>query len=92
MKEKLLTSLGVAGMIGFTHIDPVSLLNLLSGLSILEVLVLMITGSIMIGKIRLNGWQEKMPIYLVKCSKHGFQITYPMGHMANLVCPKCALA
>lgn len=75
--------------LGFSHVNPEFILNLISELSITQLLVLVVTGSIMIGKVRLEGWREKMPVYIIKCPKHGYQITYPQGYMSNLACPKC---
>ena len=89
MDEKLFASLGMLSAIGITQINPELLLNIVSSLSIIQVLALVIRGSVLIDRVRLEGWREKIPIYLFKCNKHGYQLSYPQGHMLRLNCPKC---
>jgi hypothetical protein len=91
MDDKLKASLGLISAFSFMQASPEGLLHLIAGLSFLQTILLLITGSIFIGKVSFEGWASKTPVYLVKCREHGYQLTYPQGHMANLVCPKCAL-
>jgi hypothetical protein len=91
LNEKFLQNIIILGVLGIVQINPENLLTIVSNLSLSQIIILMITGSIMVGKVKFEGWKQKMPIYIVKCPKHGFHLTYPQGHMANLVCPKCAL-
>jgi hypothetical protein len=90
MNEKLLASLGMLSVIGLQQINAEYLLNIVSGLSFFQLLMLMIQGSVLIANLKLDGWRDKIPIYLFKCEKHGYQLTYPQGHMMRIMCPKCA--
>jgi hypothetical protein len=90
MNEKLLASLGMLSVIGLQQINAEYLLNIVSGLSFFQLLMLMIQGSVLIANLKLDGWRDKIPIYLFKCEKHGYQLTYPQGHMMRIICPKCA--
>ena len=88
MNEKLIASLGILSLVGL-QVGPEHLLNIISGLSFLQLAVLMLRGSVLLDKVRLEGWREKIPIYLVKCKKHGYQLSYPQGYTMDLRCPKC---
>jgi hypothetical protein len=90
MNEKLLASLGLLSVISLQQINSENLLNLVQGLSFFQLLILMIQGSVLIANLRLEGWRDKIPIYLFKCKKHGYQLSYPQGHMMVIRCPKCA--
>ena len=89
MDQKLLASLGLISAVGLTQISPDAILKLLSGLSGWQMLMLAIQGSIMVGSIRLADWKGRMPIYLIRCPEHGFQLTYKQGFGESLICPKC---
>jgi hypothetical protein len=90
MDEKLLASLGLLSVISLQQINPENILNIVSGLNIFQLLILMIQGSVLIANLKLEGWRDKMPLYLYKCKEHGYQLTYPQGHMMIIRCPKCA--
>ena len=37
------------------------------------------------------GWKGYLPIYVVKCPKHGLYTDYPHGYTGYFTCPKCKL-
>jgi len=90
MDEKLLASLGLLSVISIQQINAENLLNIISGLNFFQLIILMIQGSVLIANLKLEGWRDKIPIYLFKCDKHGYQLTYPQGHMRMIRCPKCS--
>jgi hypothetical protein len=90
MNEKLLASLGLLSVISLQQINAENILNIVSGLSFFQRIILMFLGSVLIANLKLDGWRDKIPIYLFKCEKHGYQLTYPQGHMMIIRCPKCA--
>jgi len=38
---------------------------------------------------RREGWKGSLPIYAVKCKKHGVYEDYPHGYGHYFQCPKC---
>lgn len=43
-----------------------------------------------LGRVRLSGWTDALPVYLFRCRDCGrFVATYPQGHGAELLCPTC---
>lgn len=36
-----------------------------------------------------RGWKASLPIYLVRCKKHGLYTDYPHGYSQYFLCPKC---
>lgn len=32
---------------------------------------------------------KNIDYYVIRCEKHGLQVTYPMGHEERLPCPEC---
>ena len=71
------------------NMDEKIISGVISNLSSLQRVILRVRGSVFLEAISLRGWTEKLPLYLFKCSKHGYQISYPTGHMMVLYCPKC---
>ena len=65
--------------------------RLISGLGYMERLTLRTQGSVKIGEYRLDGWRVALPIYLFRCEKHGYQVSYPNRHYMLLICPVCNL-
>jgi len=63
--------------------------RIVSNLSTVKKIILKIKGSVGIGRFRMYGWKGKLPFYLFKCDKHGYQIAYPSSHYLTLQCPKC---
>ena len=90
MNEKLTLSLAYLSTMSFRDVNAENLLTLVSSLSIPQILILTITGSVLLSNIRFKDWRDKIPIYLYKCDKHGYQLCYPQGHMMKLRCPQCA--
>jgi len=35
------------------------------------------------------GWRDYLPIYVVKCKKHGLYFDYPHGFRQYFLCPEC---
>ncbi len=89
MDSKLLAGLGLMRIINLNQINADTILMIVSSLSLLQFLVLWIRGSVFIDSVRLEGWKGKLPLYIIKCPTHGYQLTYPNGHSESLVCPKC---
>jgi hypothetical protein len=89
LNEKLTLSLAYLSGISFNEINTENILTVVSSLSIPQILILTITGSLLLSNIKFKNWRDKIPIYLYKCEKHGIQICYPQGHMHNLRCPQC---
>ena len=71
------------------NMDEKIISSIISNLSSLQRIILRVRGSVFLEAISLRGWTQKLPLYLFKCSKHGYQISYPTGHMMVLYCPKC---
>ncbi len=88
MESKLLASAGIVSALSLTRIGPDMILQLVSGLNPIELLVLAISGSVLIGHTSF-GSRKKLPFYLIKCPKHGYQLSYPTGFDQILLCPKC---
>jgi hypothetical protein len=65
--------------------------KILSGLGFIERLTLRSQGSVKIGECKLDGWSCALPIYLFRCDKHGYQLSYPNRHYMLLICPVCNL-
>ena len=85
-----MASLGLLNVISLQQINAESITQLVSGLSFFQLIILMISGSVLIANMKLEGWRDKIPIYLFKCDKHGYQLSYPQGHQMIIRCPKCA--
>jgi hypothetical protein len=62
---------------------------ILTNLNLFEKILLAIKGDIFLASFELEGWRGKIPLYLFKCSKHGYQISYPSGHRSHLICLQC---
>lgn len=77
---------------GLEKIDQKMIQNILNGLSLFEKIILRLTGALFIAPFELKGWKGKIPFYLFKCDKHGYQIGYPNGHNTHLICFECLKA
>ena len=62
---------------------------ILKNLNFFEKFILMITGEVFLASFEFDGWSGKIPLYLFKCSKHGYQVNYPSGHRSHLICLQC---
>ncbi len=69
--------------------SPDIILQIVAGLSLLQFITLIIKGSVLVDWLKFEGWRDKLPFYLIKCEKHGYQLSYPSGYMKTLFCPKC---
>jgi hypothetical protein len=50
---------------------------------------LKLTGRAFLRWEKREGWTDYLPIYLVKCNKHGYFEDYSHGHREYFICPKC---
>jgi len=74
------------------NIDEITLnltQRIVENLNFIERLRLKISGFLFIDYIRFEGWSGELPFYLFKCSTHGYQLSYPIGHYLNLHCLDC---
>jgi hypothetical protein len=63
--------------------------KILGGLGFTERLTLRTQGSVKIGEFKFDGWSRALPIYLFKCDRHGYELSYPNRHFMLLICPVC---
>ena len=91
MDKHVLSSLGILSVVSLSQINTDALDTIVAGLNIIQILKLIILGSVLIDWMKLDGWKDKIPFYLIKCPKHGYQISYPSGYSGSLVCPKCII-
>jgi len=89
MDKQVLAKLGIISVMSLSQVNADALDHLVAGLSILQVARLVLLGSVLIDWLKLDGWKEKIPFYLIKCQRHGYQLSYPSGYNGSLVCPKC---
>jgi len=53
-------------------------------------LKLRLFGRTYIGHIKRPEWKAPLPIYLLKCKKHGiYYVDYPHGYRGYFTCPRC---
>lgn len=52
-------------------------------------LMLRLHGYVFLRYERRINWSGSLPIYLVRCKKHGLFEDYPHGHSNKFHCPKC---
>jgi hypothetical protein len=89
MDKQILTKLGIISVMSLSQVNADALNNIVAGLNIIQVLRLVMMGSVLIDWMKLDGWREKIPFYLIKCPKHGYELSYPSGYKGSLICPKC---
>ena len=89
MDKKLLAGLGLMSAMSLNQVNPETIMNIVASLSLLQFLTLLLRGSVFLDRIRLEGWREKIPFYIIKCKEHSYQLSYPSGYSKTLVCPKC---
>ena len=89
MDSKLLAGLGLVSVMSLHQVNADTMLTIISSLSLLQLLMLKIRGSVLIDRVRLEGWKRNLPFYVIKCPKHGYQLSYPNGYNDVLICPKC---
>jgi hypothetical protein len=64
LNEKLTLSLAYLSGISFNEINTENILTVVSSLSIPQILILTITGSLLLSNIKFKNWRDKIPIYL----------------------------
>lgn len=89
MDSRILASLGIISALTLQQVNPDVIHQIIVGLSLLQFITLIIKGSVLVDWIKLEGWRDKIPFYLIKCKKHGYQLNYPSGFNKVLICPKC---
>ena len=89
MDKQVLAKLGIISVMSLSQLNTEALNGIVAGLNIIQVLRLIILGSVFVDWMKFDGWKEKIPFYLIKCPKHGYQLCYPSGYNRSLVCPKC---
>ena len=52
-------------------------------------LKLKLFGQVCIGWLKRPGWKAPIPVYIVKCGKHGYFIDYEHGYTKYFLCPRC---
>jgi len=83
MSELVIKLLRRSGVIG--EIDKSEIEKYLGRLWRLKVLI----KPIYIGEYEKEGWRNKLPFYLFRCSKHGYGVDYLHGYDEYLYCPQC---
>jgi hypothetical protein len=58
-------------------------------LSLRQKLALKLNGYVYLRHERRPGWTGSLPIYLVKCGRHGLFEDYKHGFRQYFMCPKC---
>ncbi len=58
-------------------------------LSLWQKFLFWLHGYVFIRWEKRPGWRDYLPIYLVKCKKHGNYLDYPHGYKEYFSCPKC---
>jgi hypothetical protein len=71
------------------NLDRKMIEMVLNNLNIFEKIMLRLTGSVFLASLELEGLRGKIPLYLFKCIKHGYQINYPSGYRSHLICLQC---
>jgi hypothetical protein len=61
----------------------------LAKLSLRQKLALKVKGCVFLRYEKRPGWTSSLPIYLVKCGRHGLFEDYKHGHSNYFMCPKC---
>jgi len=87
--SRLLIGLGITSALSMNQINAETILIIVSSLSLLQLVVLKIRGYVLIDWVRLESWKGKLPFYIIKCNKHGYQLSYPVSYSEVLLCPKC---
>lgn len=87
--SRLLAGLGLVGSMSMNQINAETMLTIISSLSLLQLVILAMRGSVLVDWVSFEGWKGKLPLYVIKCDKHGYQLSYPNGYRRVLLCPKC---
>ncbi len=87
MDKKLNSSVKMPRSINEINRELVS--SILSSMSFFQKMIFRLRGTVFIGEAKLEGWKDRIPFYLFKCEKHGYQIGYPSGYGMTLICIDC---
>ena len=63
--------------------------HLKTRLSLWQRVILKVNGYVFLRYEKREGWTDCLPIYLVKCNKHGYFEDYPHGFFEYFWCQKC---
>jgi len=58
-------------------------------IKLIEKLRIQLQGHFYVGDEKREGWKEPAPIYMFKCSKHGYVQNRVKGYDERLECPEC---
>ena len=58
-------------------------------LTLWQQIQLRLSGRVFLRMEKREGWKGHLPIYAVKCKKHGLFQDYPHGFTKYFSCPKC---
>ena len=58
-------------------------------LTLLQRLRLRIFGHAFYKYMKQPGWRGPLPVYIVRCNRHGLYLDYPHGFRGYFTCPKC---
>jgi hypothetical protein len=89
MSDKLLAGISLLSVMSLHQINAEAINLLISNLSLIQLIILTVTGSLLVDRVHFDGWKTKLPLYLIKCPIHGYQLTIPSGFDHVLHCPKC---
>jgi hypothetical protein len=89
LDHKFLAKIGLISVMSLNQIKPETMLMIISSLSLLQFLMLKISGSVFLDRLSLSGWKKSLPFYIIRCPIHGYQLSYPSGYNHILLCPKC---
>ena len=59
-------------------------------IGLLEKLKVSLQGYVYAGEEKKEGWRIPAPMYIFKCSKHGYVKNYVKGYNKRLECPQCS--
>ena len=58
-------------------------------LTLLQRLRLRLFGHVFYRYMKRPEWRGRLPVYIVRCKRHGLFLDYPHGFRGYFTCPKC---